>query len=246
MVRCAQLGLDLRPLKRYAHLFFDLDHTLWDFQTNSRAVLRDLFLELGLGQRGLPDADALIGTYEEINEGLWKRMESGVLDKEVMRVLRFRNTLLRFGVKDETLARTLGEEYLERTPRMDGLFPGTLQLLRELRPHYGMHIITNGFELTQATKIKSSGLDGLFDHVITSERAGAGKPDPRIFAKALKLAKADPGQSLMIGDSITADMIGARAAGMDQAHFAPEGDTDPEATYRIRRIEDLRQCLGAE
>jgi putative hydrolase of the HAD superfamily len=230
-------------VKRYIHLFFDLDHTLWDFRTNSRAVLRDLFNELDLGERGVPDPDALIDVYEEINAGLWKRMENGTLDKHVMRVLRFRNTLLRFGVKDEPIAKVMGDEYLERTPRMTGLFPGTLEFLHELRRSYGLHIITNGFELTQATKLKSSGLTGLFDHVITSEGAGAGKPDQRIFAKALKLAKADPAGSLMIGDSITADMDGARAAGMDQAHFHPHEEGDPLATYRIRNIEELRPLL---
>ncbi len=232
-------------MKRYRHLFFDLDHTLWDFRTNSRAVLRDLFNDLELAAHGVPDAAALIEVYEEINESLWKRMENGTLDKHVMRVLRFRNTLLRFGVKDEPLARTMGDEYLDRTPRMNGLFPGTIEFLLELRPMYGMHIITNGFELTQATKLKSSGLHGLFDHVITSESAGAGKPDQRIFSRALKLAKADPAESLMIGDSVTADMDGARAAGMDQAHFHPEQPADPLATYRIKRIEELRPLLGA-
>ena len=230
-------------MKRYRHLFFDLDHTLWDFRTNSRAVLRDLFNELVLAERGVPDADTLIDAYEEINAGLWKRMEAGTLDKHVMRVLRFRNTLLRFSVKDELMAKRMGNEYLERTPRMAGLFPGTLELLRELRRSYGLHIITNGFELTQATKLKSSGLNGLFDHVITSESAGAGKPDERIFAKALKLAKADPADSLMIGDSITADMDGARAAGMDQVHFHPDEEGDPLATYRIRSIAELRPLL---
>ena len=100
-------------MKRYAHLFFDLDHTLWDFRTNSRAVLRELFNELDLAGHGIPDAEALIEVYEEVNAGLWKRMENGTLDKHVMRVLRFRNTLLRFGVKDEPIAMTMGDEYLE-------------------------------------------------------------------------------------------------------------------------------------
>lgn len=230
-------------MKRYAHLFFDLDHTLWDFRTNSRVVLRELFTELDLAGHGVPDAATLIEVYEEINAGLWKRMENGTLDKHVMRVLRFRNTLLRFGLKNEPLAKTMGDEYLDRTPRKNGLFPGTLDLLRELRPLHGMHIITNGFELTQATKLRSSGLHGLFDHVITSESAGAGKPDQRIFSKAMKLAQADPAESLMIGDSISADMDGARAVGMDQVHFHPEEAGDPLATYRIRSINELRPLL---
>jgi len=232
-------------MKRYAHLFFDLDHTLWDFRTNSRAVLRELHAELGLAAAGVPDAREMIGAYEEINAGLWKRMENGHMDKDVMRVLRFRNTLLRFGVKNERLARILGDEYLDRTPRMNGLFPGTLEMLHELRPHFGLHIITNGFEATQATKIRHSGLHVFFDQVITSESVGTAKPDPRIFQKALKLAGANAAESLMIGDSISADMAGARAAGMDQVHFHPEEeDGDPLATYRIRGMGALRAIVG--
>ena len=79
--------------------------------------------------------------------------------------------------------------------------------------------------------------------MITSEGAGAGKPDRRIFDKALRLAKADASECLMIGDSISADMVGARAVGMDHVHFAPEGDADPQATYRIQRIDELRGWL---
>ena len=87
-------------MKRYRHLFFDLDHTLWDFRTNSRSVLGELYRELGLRECGVPDPDEFIAAYEEINEGLWKRYENGHIDRDVMRVLRFRNTLLTFGVKD--------------------------------------------------------------------------------------------------------------------------------------------------
>lgn len=232
-------------MRTYRHLFFDLDHTLWDFRTNSRAVLRELHAELDLAGVGIPDAEAMIETYEEINAGLWRRMENGTMDKHVMRVLRFRNTLLHFGVKDERLARTMGDAYLDRTPRMGGLFPGTLELLRDLRPHYGLHIITNGFEDTQQVKLQRSGLHGLFGHVITSEKAGVAKPDPRIFLRAMNLAKSVPAESLMIGDSITADMAGARSVGMDQVHFHPEEDGDPLATYRIRGIDALRAIVGA-
>lgn len=230
-------------MRTYRHLFFDLDHTLWDFRTNSRAVLRELYSELDMAGAGIPDAGAMIEVYEEINADLWKRMEDGRIGKEVMRVLRFRNTLLRFGVKDDRLARVLGEEYLARTPRMSGLFPGTLQVLMELRPLFGLHIITNGFEAQQASKIRHSGLQGLFDHVVTSESAGSAKPDPRIFRRALKLADAEPGESLMIGDSVSADMAGARTVGMDHAHFHPDDEGDPLATYRIRGMDALRAIV---
>lgn len=230
-------------MRRYRHLFFDLDHTLWDFRTNSRAVLSALYIELGLQERGVGSSEELIAAYEEINEGLWQRYERGHIRKDVMRVLRFRNTLLTFGVKDSALSERMGDLYLERTPQMQGLFPGALELLESLRPHYGLHIITNGFEATQTTKLRSSGITHLFDHVICSEAVGVSKPDPRIFQQAMKRAKTTAEESLMIGDNARADMAGARNVGMDHAHFAPEGGADPEATYSLLRLEELRLLL---
>lgn len=230
-------------MKRYRHLFFDLDHTLWDFRSNSRLVLKELYAELDLGAHGVSDADAFVEVYEDINAGLWKRYERGHLPKDVMRVLRFRNTLLTFGVKERGLSERLGHEYLERTPRREGLFPGALQLLEDLRPHYGLHIITNGFAATQHTKIRNSRMDHLFDVVLSSEVAGASKPAPDIFHKAFAQAGTTAEESLMIGDSIDADMAGARAVGMDHAHFAPETEADPDATYRIRALDELRPLL---
>lgn len=230
-------------MRRYRHLFFDLDHTLWDFRTNSRAVLSALYIELGLQERGVGSSEELISAYEEINEGLWQRYERGHIRKDVMRVLRFRNTLLTFGVKDSALSERMGDLYLERTPQMQGLFPGALELLVSLRPHYGLHIITNGFEATQTTKLTSSGITHLFDHVICSETVGVSKPDPRIFQQAMKRAKTTAEESLMIGDNARADMAGARNVGMDHAHFAPEGGADPEATYRLLGLEELRLLL---
>ncbi len=230
-------------MKRYNHLFFDLDHTLWDFRANSRVVLGDLFNELDLTAKGVTDAASLIEVYEEINTGLWERYERGHIDKAVMRVLRFRNTLLHFGVRDDRLACLMGEAYLDRTPRMSALNDGALSLLEELRPAYGLHIITNGFAEVQETKLLSSRIRHLVDHVITSEGAGANKPDERIFRKAMKLARTEATECLMIGDSITADMEGARRVGMDHAHYAPHGPEDPLATYRLKHLDDLRPIL---
>ncbi len=230
-------------MKRYEHLFFDLDHTLWDFETNSRHTLRDLFHAEGLADRGVPDAEEFIEAYEEINHGLWRRYESGHLHKEVLRVLRFRNTLLRFGLKDEKLAVRLGHDYIAQCPLRSALMPGAMELLNDLGSTYRMHIITNGFEEVQHVKLSSSGLTAHFDLVLTSEMAGAKKPDPRIFEAALKRTKASATGSLMIGDSQPADIQGARSAGWDQAHFAPHGNADPDATYVLKHLNDLRAIL---
>lgn len=230
-------------MKRYGHLFFDLDHTLWDFETNSRETLRELHVRERLADRGIPDAVDFIDTYEEINHTLWKRYESGHLDRHVLRVLRFRNTLLHHGVKDDALAKRLGRDYLVLSPKRSALLPGAKALLNDLTDRYRLHIITNGFEEVQHVKLASSGIAGHFDLVLTSEEAGARKPDPRIFAAALKRTKATAEESLMIGDSALADMAGARGAGWDHAHFAPNGDGDAEATYVLTRLDDLRAIL---
>ncbi|MBL7951257.1 MAG: YjjG family noncanonical pyrimidine nucleotidase [Flavobacteriales bacterium] len=230
-------------MKRYTHLFFDLDHTLWDFETNSRETLRELYDTEHLADRGIPDAAEFIDTYEEINQALWKRYESGHLDRHVLRVLRFRNTLLRHGLKDEELAVRLGRDYLALSPKRSTLFPGAKKLLCDLAERYRLHIITNGFEEVQHVKLASSGIQEHFDLVLTSEKAGARKPDPRIFAAALKRTKATAEGSLMIGDSVPADMEGARSAGWDHAHFAPNGGGDASATYVLGRLDDLRAIL---
>ena len=230
-------------MKRYRHIFFDLDHTLWDFRRNSRETLTELYIAEDLAGLGVPSAAELIEAYEEVNEVLWGRYEAGHLPKEVLRVLRFRNTLLRFGVKHEELAVRMGREYLARCPQRTRLMPGTRELLDDLARDHHMHIITNGFEEVQRVKLANSGIADRFRVVLTSEKAGARKPDPRIFAKAMREAGARPEGCLMVGDHPHADMAGARGAGWDQAHFAAETEPDPLATYRIMHMDELRPIL---
>lgn len=230
-------------MKKYEHLFFDLDHTLWDFETNSRATLAELFEAERLVDRGIPSAADYIEAYEEVNAGLWARYESGTLDKAVLRVLRFRNSLLRFGVKDSGLAERMGRDYIEHCPRKPALMEGALELLTDLQGTYRLHIITNGFDEVQRVKLKSSSIGDHFDVVLTSEMAAASKPHPKIFATALKHANAKASNSLMIGDNLIADVKGARDAGWDQVYFSPTGGVDTEATYSVRNLGELRPIL---
>lgn len=230
-------------MKRYRHIFFDLDHTLWDFTANSRATLAELYDELALDQEGVPSAHEFIAAYEEVNRDLWGLYEKGRMPREVMRVLRFRTTLSRFGARPRGLPGLLSSEYLKRCPLRTVLHDGALRLLCDLRPHYRLHIITNGFDEVQHTKLRSSGIEGFFDAVVTSERAGAGKPSQVIFEYAQRASGSRPEESLMVGDNALSDMLGARQAGWDQAHFMPETDPDPEATYRIGHMDELRGLL---
>jgi putative hydrolase of the HAD superfamily len=230
-------------VSRYRHIFFDLDHTLWDFRTNSRAVLHDMYAGHGLRALGVPDAETFVTAYEEVNERLWARYEAGRMHRDVLRVLRFRDTLALFGVRDDGLADRMGHAYLELSPNRRALMPGAADLLNDLGRDHKLHIITNGFHEVQVTKLASSGIARCFQVVLTSEQAKARKPDPRIFARALKEAGARAEESLMVGDDVRTDMGGARNAGWDHAHFAPEGEPDPLATYRVRSMAELRSIL---
>jgi putative hydrolase of the HAD superfamily len=231
-------------VKRYHHVFFDLDHTLWDFRSNSRAALCELYIDLGLEAHGVGSAQEMIEEFEEINEALWSRFEAGGIDKAVLRVLRFRETLLRFGIRNDRLAREMGAEYLDRCPRRTALHQGVPELLVALQDRIPMHIITNGFAEVQRTKLESAGIATHFSVVLTSEEAGARKPAAKIFLEALRRAGADATTSLMIGNDPRTDLAGARIVGMDQAHFLEDGATaDPLATFAFDRFERLREVL---
>jgi len=227
--------------RSYKHLFFDLDHTLWDFQGNSRAVLAELCDEF-LGPHGV-HTNTFIPAYEEVNARLWGQLDGGVIPKEVLRAMRFKQALLCFGIDDGTLARQLEECYMQRCPARTLLMPGALDLLRDLQPHYRMHIISNGFTDIQAIKLAASGIRAFFHVVLTSEMAGASKPSARIFRHALRSAGAQGQESLMIGDNARTDIAGGRNAGMDQVHFATRTEFDPEATYQITHLNQLREIL---
>ncbi len=228
-------------MSRYRHLFFDLDHTLWDFQTNSRAVLAELYLER---VRGCGMAmEEFVAVYEQINGALWEQLDDGAIPKEVLRAMRFKRTLEHFKVHDAALARWLEVNYLERCPQRSRLMPGAMALLEDLHAHYHLHIITNGFTEIQATKLRSAGIRRFFRVVLTSEMAGISKPHVRIFRHAMRTAGAQAKESLMIGDNARADIVGSRAAGMDQVHFRPEGPVDPAATFSITHLDELRPLL---
>lgn len=228
----------------YRHLFFDLDHTLWDFKGNSRATLHELFADHALSAEGVPSAADFIEVYEEVNHGMWSQYSQGRMPKEVMRVLRFRETLARFGVKENGLAAALGREYLERCPRKSLLMPGARQVLDQVRGRFKLHIITNGFDEVQGVKLKSSGIEPFFDVVLTSEKAGAPKPDARIFSEAIRRSGASKRECLMIGDNAETDMAGARNAGWHQVHYAAATDPDALATHRITHWNELLPLLG--
>ena len=227
-------------MKKYRHLFFDLDRTLWDFNRNSRETLQELYEELGLEGRGVPGFDAFLVRYHAINDELWTSYRNGQINREVLSPLRFRLTLEAFGINDPGLPAWFAEEYLRRSALSDHTYPEAKEVLEYLRLSYTLHIITNGFTGVQFNKLRFSGLIHLFGVVLTSEEAGLSKPDPGIFHLAMQKADATPDDSVMIGDDYRIDILGARQAGMDQVWYNPEGLTaEEEPTFEIASLTEL-------
>jgi putative hydrolase of the HAD superfamily len=210
---------NLRSVMKYKHLFFDLDHTLWDFEANARATLSHLYLELELEKRGVHDFELFYRNYIAHNDKLWERYRNGYIKQEELRVKRMWLALLDFKIADDILAGEMNVRFLDLLPTRTLLFPHTKEILQYLTDKgYELHLITNGFEKTQHSKLKYSGLDVYFRQVVTSEGSNSLKPKKEIFDYAFQKAGALPGQSIMIGDTIEVDILGAVNAGIDQVH----------------------------
>jgi len=227
---------------KYRHLFFDLDHTLWDFDANARATLSQLHIDLDLVSKGVHDFERFHQSYLAHNEKLWARYRKGFIRQDELRLKRMWLTLLDFKIADEALSRQLSELFLQLLPTRTILFPDTVEVLQYLQEKgYALHLITNGFEQTQHSKLQSSGLAPFFREVITSECSNSLKPQKEIFDYALAKAGADRSESIMIGDSLEVDIEGALRAGIDAIHVN-YNDTKAEnirPTFTVRTLREL-------
>ena len=226
---------------QYKHLFFDLDHTLWDFEANSRQTLHELYHSLNLQERGITDFDLFHKNYIVHNDKLWERYRNGFIKVDELRWKRMWLTLLDFKIGDEPLARKMDVLFLDALPSRKILFPYTLEILQYLTAKgYRLHMITNGFEKTQHSKLLNSGLDAYFTEVITSEGSNSLKPHKEIFEYALQKAGAEKSESIMLGDSIEADIQGAMNAGIDQVYVNHLGLTPSiQPTYTVYSLKEL-------
>ena len=230
---------------KYLHLFFDLDHTLWDFETNSRKTLANLFTTNDLVSKGIPDFDQFFERYTYHNHRLWDRYTKGFIKQDELRWKRMWLALLDFKLADETLSRNLGIQFLEQLPEQKSLFPYTIEILSYLQEKkYRMHLVTNGFEKVQHHKIQQANLAQFFDEIITSEASNSLKPNKEIFEYAMRKAGAKASESIMIGDNLDADIQGGINAGMDTI-FVNHLNIEPHipATYVVYHLKELENIL---
>ena len=234
--------------KKYRHIFFDLDHTLWDYDANASETLEDLYEIFELSGFGIVSKEKFTSTFFEVNDSLWEQYNVGAIDKFFLRNERFRlvfesaDAVMKL-VSDELL-KSFNEKYLIECPQRNKLISGAKEVLEYLSESYTMHLITNGFEEVQFTKIKNSGIAQFFDKVITSEKAGFKKPYAGIFTYAMKHTGALVTDSMMIGDNLSTDIKGALDFGMDQVFFNPHSlKYAVRVTHEINNLSELRKIL---
>ena len=230
---------------KYKHLFFDLDHTLWDFEVNAGETLSDIYILNKLEERGVNDFDLFIKQYCFHNDRLWERYTRGHIKQEELRWKRMWLTLLEFKIADEPLAKKMSVEFLDRLPFKKNVFPYTIEILEYLRhKNYVLHLITNGFESIQQNKLQTSKLEKYFAEVITSETSMSLKPNKEIFEFAMARAKANVEESIMIGDNLEADIQGGMNAGMDTVfvnHLRKKHTMKP--SFEIFHLQELENIF---
>jgi len=227
-------------IKDIKHVFFDLDHTLWDFDKNSALTFRKIFeihqLEI--------DTNQFLSVYEPINLNYWKLYREEKIDKSNLRYNRLKDTFdaIDVEVSDDTI-NLLSEDYITYLTTFNHLFEGTLDILNHLKQKYQLHIITNGFDEAQQKKMDNANISKYFTTITNSEIAGVKKPNPIIFNYALDVAQAKPSESIMIGDNLEADILGALDVGFEAILFNYHKVIAESHIKKVNSLLDLKMYL---
>ncbi|HDZ06454.1 hypothetical protein LCGC14_0052290 [marine sediment metagenome] len=221
-------------------VFFDLDHTLWDFDKNSAFTFQKIFNE----QNVALELEDFLEVYMPANLKFWKLFREEKITKAQLRYQRLKSVFDTMGyAASDDLILLLSDEYINNLSSFNTLFPNAIEVLNYLKPKYKLHIITNGFQEVQAKKLVNSGIHSYFDQIIDSETAGVKKPNPIIFNLALNRAGAIPEKSLMIGDSLEADIIGAKSVGFNTIHFNAHKEESHDVAPIIYDLQEIKSFL---
>lgn len=227
-------------MKHITDIFFDLDHTLWDFDANSYLAFDEIFKS----QYPTIDSKFFIKIYAPINQACWKLYQVDKITHDELRYQRLKQTFdqMNYSISDDVIDK-IATDYITLLPNNNKLFKGAIEVLEYLKPKYQLHIITNGFAEVQDKKITNSGLKKYFHTITNSEMAGVKKPHPAIFNHALILANTNIKQSIMIGDSVDADVQGALDFGMEAILFDPNNQFPLTGISRINQLMELKKIF---
>lgn len=227
-------------MKKYKHLFFDLDHTLWDFEQNSRQALTSIYYEFDLRQWQIQSPDHFIDTYHPINYQMWADYREGKIDAPTVKRKRFQDTLKQFGLISESVITDVENYYMQHLPNGGTLMPNVVQMLQKFHQHFDLHIVTNGFRAITDVKLRKSKIQHFFQLILSAEEVGVLKPNAKVFHTAIHKTGATVENSLFIGDNLIADIQGAKSVGMDQVFYNPEKKFHNETpTYEITDMKEL-------
>jgi YjjG family noncanonical pyrimidine nucleotidase len=231
--------------KPYKHLFFDLDHTLWDFEKNAHDCLLELYKHFNFNALGVEDASVFCEKFSEANQYYWAMLERKEITVEQLRRRRFVAAFEKLDIHiEEALGLEMTAVFIELLPTKKGLIEGAIEVLDYLKPNYQLHILSNGYHELQAHKMQNSGILHYFEELITVDKAKALKPDKAIFEYALKCTNASLSSSLMIGDNYEADIKGALNANFDAVFYNPaRQETIEKPTFDIVKLIEIKRFL---
>jgi putative hydrolase of the HAD superfamily len=232
-------------LSKYKTIFFDLDHTLWDFERNAEECLLEIYEDAHLHTLGVENAQTFVAGFQAINNQMWHLFDTHQITHIELRTTRFKKAMEQIGIKiSDNLSENLNALFLDILPRKGHLIDGSIEVLDYLFERYPLHLITNGFHEVQHRKLRSSGINHYFEQVISSENSQSRKPEKAIFDYALKITGAEISSSIMIGDNYDTDIMGAMNFGMDTVYFNPENKKmHKPVTFDIQNLLALKTIL---
>jgi YjjG family noncanonical pyrimidine nucleotidase len=231
-------------VSKYKCILFDLDHTLWDYESNCAETINDLFHKYDLKHRGVDSPAHFLKTFNAINTPLWDQYDRGEIHRDVIRFERFNRILLQVGIDDYPMSLQMSADYVAESPRKKNLMPFAIDVLDYLQATYVLYIVTNGFDDIQGMKLASTGIEKYFKDVITSEKAGHKKPAKEIFDYTLRQNGYQTDEAIMIGDNLLTDIAGARNASIDTIFFnANRILHSTKVTHEITSLKELKGIL---
>ncbi len=232
-------------MKNITHIFFDLDHTLWDTDKNAKESLQEIHQEIKIQENFNVSFDLFHATYQKHNDILWKKYAKHEVSKSDVRINRFKYSLEELNIFNDNINEFFASHFVSRTPLKKNLIEGAIELMDYVKDRYTLSIITNGFKEVQYIKMEESGLSKYFSHVFISEEVGYNKPSPDIFKHAMQTSGASIAENcLMIGDSLEADILGAIKAGMKAVYLNPESKNATENDFiTVKSLKEIKTIL---
>lgn len=226
---------------KYEVILFDADETLFDFKKSEREAFKNTMLNFNIEY----DENYHLKIYKEINTGIWKEFEQGLITQEKLKTERFKRLSDKLNISFDEI--NFAKSYMEHLADASFLFDDSMDLIENLNKSYKLSIVTNGLTSVQDKRIRQSNIAKYFDAIIISEEILISKPDPKIFEHTLKhMNFFDKSKVLMVGDSLTSDIQGGINFGIDTCWYNPnkvKNETSIKPTYEISSFDELKALL---